>query len=233
MEEKLEKFKTIQNIVIDKLEGGYYHPNMKLRNPKKFAKYGNSGETMFGIDRVAGDAINKTVAGKKFWKLIDDADAKNKWSWLYMGGNLETPLKDLVTEIVYPEFIYLEKKYLSKKAQELIFKDPRLLFHFIYATWNGSGWFQKFATDFSKKVASGETNLDKLVKYMNDLRTTEGLRKGSAPNLLIKQGGEKIKKFIETLKGADNLQKVLIGTPFIISLIVISLYVLKNKFNYA
>ncbi len=37
MEEKLEKFKTIQNIVIDKLEGGYYHPNMKLRNPKKFA----------------------------------------------------------------------------------------------------------------------------------------------------------------------------------------------------
>jgi hypothetical protein len=228
MDTQLEKFKAINNIVIDKLEGGYYHPNMRLRNPKKFAKYGTSGETMMGIDRMTGDAINRTTAGKKFWKLIDDADAKNKWDWLYMGGNLENQLRDLVVEIIYPEFTYLKNKYLSKKAQEIVFEDPRLLFHFIYATWNGSGWFQKFATDFSKKIAAGENNLDTLVKYMNDLRTTEGLRKGSPPNSLIKQGGEKIKKFIETLKNSDNIQSAKTISPLII-LLIISLYFIKNK----
>ena len=228
MSTELEKFKTINNIVIDKLEGGYYHPNMRLRNPVKFAKYGNSVETMFGIDRVAGDAINKTAAGKKFWQLIDNADAKNKWPWLFMGGNLEQELRDLVVKIIYPEFTYLKNKYLSKKAQELIFEDPRLLFHFIYATWNGSGWFQKFATDFSNKVKS-ENNLDKLVLYMNYLRTEEGLKKGSKPNSLIKQGGEKIKKFIETLKNNDNIQSAVTASPLII-LLIVSLYFIKTKY---
>jgi hypothetical protein len=66
---------------------------------------------------------------------------------------------------------------------------------------------------------------------MNDLRTTEGLKKGSAPNSLIKQGGEKIKKFIETLKSANNIQKAIVGTPIIITLIVLSIYLLKNKLN--
>ena len=229
MDIDLQKFTQISDIVIDKLEGGYYHPNMKLANPKKFKSYGASGETMFGIDRVAGDAINKTVAGKKFWKLIDDADAKNKWTWLYMGGNLERTLKDLVVKIIYPEFTYLSNKYLSNKAQQLVFNDPRLLFHFIYATWNGSGWFQKFATDLSKKVASGETNTNNLVTYMNDLRTKEGLRKGLPANSLIKQGGEKIKQFIETLKEANNIASI--GTPLIISIIIVSLYILKNKIH--
>jgi hypothetical protein len=227
MSTELEKFKTINNIVIDKLEGGYYHPNMRLRNPVKFAKYGTSGETMFGIDRVAGDAINKTAAGKKFWQLIDKADAKNKWPWLFMGGNLEQELRDLVVKIIYPEFTYLKNKYLSKKGQELIFEDPRLLFHFIYATWNGSGWFQKFATDFSKKVAAGETNLDKLVLYMNYLRTEEGLKKGSKPNSLIKQGGEKIKKFIDTLKMNAEIQTKI--APVLIAGLIISLYLIKQK----
>jgi hypothetical protein len=230
METKLEKFKTITNIVIDKMEGGYYHPNMRLKNPKKFAAYGASGETMFGIDRKAGDAINRTVAGKKFWKLIDDADAKNNWQWMYMGGDLKPQLIDLVVKIIYPEFIYLSNKYLSKKAQELIFQDPRLLFHFIYATWNGSGWFQKFGTDFSKKVNSGVNNLDDLVNYMNDLRTKEGLRSGSAPNKLIKQGGEKIKSFIESLKSINNIQSI---APIFITVIIITFFFVNKKFNYA
>ena len=229
MDINLEKFTQISDIVINKMEGGYYHPNMKLANPKKFKSYGASGETMFGIDRKAGDALNRTAAGIKFWKLIDDADAKNKWTWGYMGGNLERPLKDLVVKIIYPEFTYLSNKYLSNKAEQLVFQDPRLLFHFIYATWNGSGWFQKFATDLSKKVASGETNTNNLVSYMNDLRTKEGLRTGLPANSLIKQGGEKIKQFIETLKEANNIASI--GTPLIISIIIVSLYILKNKIH--
>ena len=227
METEKEKFRQISDIVIDKLEGGYYHPNMKLANPTKFKKYGASGETMFGIDRVAGSAINKTVAGKKFWQLIDNADAKNKWPWLYMGGNLERQLKDLVVEIIYPEFIYLKNIYLSKKAQELVFKDPRLLFHFIYATWNGSGWFQKFATDLSKKVKAGEHNTNNLVLYMNDLRTKEGLKTGLPPNSLIKQGGEKIKLFIDSLKSFNNSTDI--KAPIIATILILSFYILKNK----
>jgi hypothetical protein len=232
MSTELEKFKAITDIVIEKMEGGYYHPNMKAANPKKFKSYGNSGETMFGIDRVAGDAINKTAIGKKFWKLIDQADAKNNWSWMFMGGSLRSELTDLVVKIIYPEFKYLSKLYLSKKAQEIIFTDDRLLFNFIYATWNGSGWFQKFATDFSDKIADGERNLDKLVKYTLDLRTKEGLIKGLPANSLIKQGGLKIAKFIDTLKtNTSNITGNIINTPVIIAGIILTLYILKNKFN--
>jgi hypothetical protein len=93
---------------------------------------------------------------KKFWQIIDNADAKNKWNWGYMGGNLRPQLENLVVDIIYPEFIYLENRYLSKEAQNFVFSDPRLLFHFIYATWNGSGWFKKFATDFNKKTQLGK-----------------------------------------------------------------------------
>ena len=65
--------------------------------------------------------------------------------------------------------------------------------------------------------------------YMNDLRTKEGLRTGSPANSLIKQGGEKIKQFIETLREANNIASI--GTPLIISIIIVSLYILKNKYN--
>lgn len=232
MESKKEKFAILSNIVIDKLEGGYYHPNMKLRNPKKFAKMGNSGETMYGIDRVHGDKINKTPAGLKFWQIIDNANAKNIWPWLYMGGNLESELKKLVVEIIYPEFLKLEKRFLSKQAQELIQTDNRLFFHFVYATWNGSGWFQKFATDFSNKIASGETNINNLVKYLNDLRTKEGLRRGSPPNSLIKQGGEKIKQFLESLQNSEIVQTATKGAPLIL-ILLLTIYLFKTKFNYA
>ena len=74
-----------------------------------------------------------------------------------------------------------------------------------------------------------ENNLDKLVLYMNYLRTEEGLKKGSKPNSLIKQGGEKIKKFIETLKNNDNIQSAVTASPLII-LLIVSLYFIKTKY---
>jgi hypothetical protein len=74
--------------------------------------------------------------------------------------------------------------------------DGRLLFHFIYATWNGSGWFQKFAKDINAAVAQGITNTDALLKVAMHSRTKEGLTKGSAPNSLIAQGGNKIEKIV-------------------------------------
>ena len=75
-----DKFKQITNMVIDSLEGGYYHPDMLKDGRVKDARYGASGETMFGIDRLAGNS-DKTPQGKAFWKIMDDAGARKNWKW--------------------------------------------------------------------------------------------------------------------------------------------------------
>src|SRR2546427_74931 len=138
-------YNQMSGLVIDKLEGGYFHPNMLLDGRVKDQRYKDSGETMFGIDRKAGGAINNTDAGKKFWVVIDAADAKNKWKWNYKGGALEPQLRSLASDVMYPEYNKYATSYLTPQSRNLIEKDGGLLFHFIYGTWNGPGWFQKFA----------------------------------------------------------------------------------------
>ena len=218
-----DKFKTVTKLVIDKLEGGYFHPNMRTANPKKFGPYHRSGETMFGLDRHAGHGLYystsrksddvlrnlkniesgvytyKTPEAKEFWTTLDKVDAKNKWQWLYRGGNLEDKLKDLTAEIMLPSYERNAKNYLDAKTREIVEKDNRLLFHFIYASWNGSGWFQKFASDMNKAVLSGIIDADKLSQVALDSRLKEGLRKGSSPNSLIAQGGNKIAKIFDEM----------------------------------
>ena len=218
-----DKFKTVTKLVIDKLEGGYFHPNMRTANPKKFGSYHRSGETMFGLDRHAGHGLYystsrksddvlrnlkhiesgvytyKSLEAKEFWTTIDTANAKNNWQWLYRGGSLENKLKDLTAEIMLPSYERNAKNYLDAKTREIVEKDNRLLFHFIYASWNGSGWFQKFATDMNKAVSSGITEADKLSQVALDSRLKEGLRKGSSPNSLIAQGGNKIAKIFDEM----------------------------------
>lgn len=193
-------FKEMTALVIDKLEGGYYHPLMLADGRVKDQRYANSGETMFGIDRKAGGRINLTPSGVLFWKAIDDANARTLWKWNFKGGNLAKQLKVYVGDMMLPEYEGLASRYLSTQAKEIVSNDKRLLFNFIYASWNGSGWFQKFATDFSSAVAKGITNPDQLVQVAIDSRTKEGLRAGSPPNSLIKQGGEKIATFINDIK---------------------------------
>ena len=223
-----DKFKQVTSLVIDKMEGGYYHPDMLKKNPEKFRGYEKSGETMFGIDRKTGGSINQTEAGKKFWQTIDNANARKNWAWLYTGGELKPILYEYASQMMFPQYNRLSNTYLSSKSQEIINSDNRLLFNFIYATWNGEGWFKKFATDFNKKVASGETDRDKLVDYAIALRTTEGLKSGSSPNSLIKQGGEKIASFINELKGKATEQiksakKSIQKNPFVVATLVTAL----------
>tara|TARA_R110000868_G_scaffold95081_1_gene261788 strand:- start:547 stop:1227 length:681 start_codon:yes stop_codon:yes gene_type:complete len=221
-----DRFRNVTKLVIDKLEGGYFHPNMRTANPKKFGAYHRSGETMFGLDRHAGHGLYystsrksddvlsnlkhiesgvytyKSLEAKEFWTTIDTANAKNNWQWLYRGGGLENKLKDLTAEIMLPSYESNAKNYLDVTAREIVEKDNRLLFHFIYASWNGSGWFKKFATDMNKAVSSGITDVDKLSQVALDSRLKEGLKKGSLPNSLIAQGGNKIAKIFDSLK--DN-----------------------------
>lgn len=193
---QITDYDTIVATVIDKLEGGYYHPDMLKDGRVKDSRYGASGETMMGIDRVAGGKLNDTQPGKEFWKMIDDAGASSKWKWNYRGGELEPKLRQLAGEIIKPQFEKLANTYLSEEARKIVFSDGRLLFHFVYATWNGSGWFKKFGKDVSDAVGSGVTNPDELLRIAIASRTEEGLEPGSSPNSLIAQGGKKIEKIV-------------------------------------
>lgn len=215
-------FDYVTGVVIDKLEGGYFHPDMRTRNPSKFGAYGKSGETMFGLDRHAGHGLYystkrktsdvqknlkyiydgsyqyKSPEAKEFWTTIDKQNARKNWEWLYRGGNLYSPLKKLASKIMLPNYTYLSNKYLSPKAKEIVESDPRLLFHFIYACWNGSGWFQTFASKINKAVASGVTDKNKLLDVAIKSRTQSG-------NNLIATGGYKIDQFIHDFKVPTNL----------------------------
>lgn len=211
-------FIRIVGQVIDNLEGGYYHPAMLQDgrlNVSNSAAYSTSGETMFGLDRSAGHELfystprpsntvsqdvqmiesnaykYKNDAAAEFWGTIDKAGAKTKWKWNYLGGDLNGSLKSLAGQIMKPNYEKLANQYLGKN-RPVAESDPRLAFHFVYACWNGPGWFKKFASDMNAAIAAGKTNPDDLANVALDSRIKEGLQPGSPPNALIKQGGEKI-----------------------------------------
>jgi hypothetical protein len=178
--------------VIDNLEGGYYHPDMLKDGRIKDGRYGKSGETMFGIDRKAGGDINTTPAGNEFWSIIDDVDARYNWKWNYMGGPLESKLKSIVPKMIKPLFDKNSNIYLTPESREIVNSNPGLLFNFIYATWNGSGWFKKFATEINKKVEYGITDPEELLKAAIDIRKNSG-------NSLVSGGASKIERITNTL----------------------------------
>lgn len=245
-------FDKVTQIVINKLEGGYFHPDMRTKNPAKFGSYHRSGETMFGLDRHAGHSLYystprkadgvidnlkyiyngsykyKSQDAKDFWTTIDNANARKNWSWNYNGGSQEGKLKTLASRILYPRYEYLANKYLLPDAKKLVESDPRILFHFIYAIWNGPGWFKKFAEKFNQAVLQGVKNRDSLLEVALNSRINSG-------NSLIKSGGLKIKGFINNLELPSsqvvsvsstnkNLNGILLGVMFIAG------YVLYKKY---
>lgn len=227
-----DSFKNMTLLVIDKLEGGYYNP---LWHSTGDVRYSSSGETMFGIDRRNAGTIDDTIAGQQFWKIIDSNKSKDVWKWNYKGGDLAPQLKSLTADIMYPVYERNSSKYLSLKAKQIVDSDNRLLFHFIYAIWNGTGWFKKFASDINKAVEEGITDTDKLVQIAIDSRTKEGLKEGSRPNSLVAQGGAKIAKLFTTFSRAtiETVKKKPLLTILITALVVVSVYniykLLKTK----
>lgn len=228
-------FKEVTGIVIDKLEGGYWNPAYH-GVPKG---YENSGETMFGIDRKYTTPQSSPQAGA-FWALIDANKNPQVWKWNYRGGALEPQLKDLTGEIMYNQYIKYANAYMAKELREIVEKDPKLLFHFIYAAWNGVGWFNKFAADMNNAVKNGVVDSTKLVQVAIDSRTKEGLTKGSAPISLIKTGGDKIKSFIDDIpnmitKSAKTVEKAgkeivrnPVTTIILTAILIISIYTFSS-----
>jgi len=186
-------FESITNTVIKTFEGGYYHPDMLKDGRVKDSRYGNSGETMFGIDRKAGGKMtNEGPAAQEFWKLIDDANARTNWQWNYMGGPLESRLRKLTSDIIKPYFVSNVNRFLNPEAREIVLNDKKLMVNFAYATWNGSGWFQKFANVINDAVKSGTTDPEQLSDILLKRRLNSG-------NSLIAQGGKKMEKLINSM----------------------------------
>ncbi len=188
-------FRDAVETITNKLEGGYYHPIMREKNPGKFSWVGKSGETLFGMDRKTGEQEKNSSAGVEFWRLIDAEDAKNKWKYNYMledNPELKNRLFDLIAQIMEPQFIDSSNRYLSDEARNIVMSDPKLYFNFAYASYNGPGWFQKFAKKFNQKVEDGVTDLDTLRDYALQLRKESG-------NWIIASSGNKIEKIFDEM----------------------------------
>jgi hypothetical protein len=171
-----DAFKKSVESIINNIEGTYVNPGRHIKNPKEKHIFRKSGETMFGIDRKTGGKINKTSAGRQFWGLIDKDKKQNpeKWTRYYDGGEIKDELKDLATQMMEPKFEHLFKTHLDPEAQQIVKSDPRLFFHFAYATWNGEGWFRKFANSFNKQIEKGITDTNALFNSVIEDRKKGG-----------------------------------------------------------
>lgn len=174
----------IVNLIIDNIEGGYYHPDMK-----PYLKGGDemkdSGETMYGIDRKNGAPLYTvgTPQAIEFWQIIDNnfgshhadpsyyndkADGKKK-----IPAAVGNQLRPLAAAIIKSGF-ERNLKFLSEGAKKMVLNNPRLLLQFIYATYNGSGFFQTFANVMNAAYANGERSAKAFWNLIQDKRRSYG-----------------------------------------------------------
>lgn len=184
-------FETTTEFVIDNFEGGYWNGSTpenektsKLgicqNHPK--GSMGKSTETMFGLDRYNGN-IESKPDGKRFFEIIDsekkllgmDKYCKT-WKWGYRGGGKENELKKLAVQIMKTAYERNLKNYVkSEKTKNKIETIPGLTLHMSYASWNGPGYFQKFAKDLINAVDQGKSDkelIDVALKSRTDDRRT-------------------------------------------------------------
>lgn len=185
-------YADLVRLVIDNLEGGYYHPDMYTANPSMFARaaaeYQRSGETMYGLDRKNGapGVTTATEGGVKFWNLIDKYYTKHHadtsyWNDKADGKKADIPasvgvqLKKYATDII--QYLFNKNlQYFSEPVKQIVLNDPGLLLQFFYATYNGSGNFKNWATVLNNAYNSGIKDVN---KYW-DLVQAERRKKSSA-----------------------------------------------------
>ena len=168
------KWDKITKKVIDEFEGGYWNP--KCGHTTK--GMGISTETMFGLDRYNGD-IESTPEGKEFFRIIDNEKTKlgmeqfcKTWKWNYRGGNLEDTLKTLASKIMKRQYDSNSKNYFSPELRKRVEANDRLLMHFSYASWNGPGYFKKFAKKLDDGIRSGKSDEELINQAITDRKAS-------------------------------------------------------------
>jgi len=193
---EMNTFAQAATAVIVNLEGGYYNGG-----GNKDKRYAASGETMFGIDRGQQSTCKPCV---KFWKIMDDNNARTTWPWLYIPKDpLKTELFNLVIDIQKPDYEKFRDNYLNKEVKALVESDGRLFYNMVYASWNGGGWFRGFAKVLNEAYKAGSKTPDQLLTVITNERLSGGYtayNKGTGKKLnpvyasLITQSGRKIAK---------------------------------------
>ncbi len=205
--------------IIETLEGGYNNPQIMCRDHPyaspshpKHDKRGNptnrppvftdprfhrSGETMFGMDRVAGQT-EKTALGREFWAKMDKAGAWYNWPLYHIPAEpLKSELLLLAAKIQEPTFNSLMlSKVPNPELRELVRQNGKLMFNFAYASWNGGGWFGAFGAALTKVYEAGMKDPIDLAEYFVNMRINNDAIYKYKPNdsgyKLIRQGGFKI-----------------------------------------
>jgi len=201
-------FNVVCSKVIAELEGGYYHPDMLADGRIKDGRFSASGETMYGIDRKTGGTINTTAEGKKFWALIDAKGARTAWKYNFLPNDpLKTQLYRLCCAMIKRNYDSFLKTYVgNEEVITAINSDGRLMFNFVYATWNGPGWFQGWAGEIKSKYLGGMKDTGELASYFVKRRiSNNGIIGNKSNNSLIAQGGKKIAKILGVSFGTPGI----------------------------
>lgn len=214
-----ENFSDAVQLVIDNFEGGYVNPDKHApikANPQydtsgetlfgiDLKNYGTP-ET-----KEAKDAYNE------FWKIVhDDIEVQQAklgkpddlWSKStntisgqpYAFSSIGYQYKErpeLATKLKNLESIFMEtryKRFMSKFDEtgvinEFANRDKGILIHFIYAVWNGAGWFRYWVNeskDFIKINELDYNNPDDRLKLYNNLMKS---RSGGYPDNMKKKLG--------------------------------------------
>ena len=62
--------------------------------------------------------------------------------------------------------------YFSPELRERVESNDRLLMHFSYASWNGPGYFKKFAKSLDDGVKSGKSDEELIKQAISDRKNT-------------------------------------------------------------
>ena len=185
-----DDFIDITKKIIEKFEGGYWNPTCaqfkETKHPSQSGAYVSSSETMYGLDRYAGN-IESKPSGKRFFELIDEEKEKmgaiqigkdwtnmdnfcRKWKWNYKPNEpLKSELLELAAKHMKTLYDDNASRYFKGKTKSVVESSKPLILHFSYATWNGPVAFKQFAESMNKAVEEG-LPIKKLVNIAKDDR---------------------------------------------------------------
>ena len=175
---------------VPRVKNGIIKPGMGL--------FSNSGETLYGIDRSNNDGGKEDKKNwSNFWNLVDAYKTTKlpgekvsfmTCDWEFepnKNSNFNKLAAKYAFDFMYNRYLKFSKNFFTSSQISFFEKDARLRFHFIYACFNGYGFFKNFAHSYKNHLTQTQ-NYDQLVKLCLNDRLNYG-------NKLIAQGGGNIK----------------------------------------